>query len=89
MSMDDKTREALLEICNRAANFMDDDAADWMASIYRIACDAIGEDPWPLLNAAGYSEGPKEPRHEKASSNWPPKDIGIAANSMDVRPHRS
>ena len=48
-------REALTEIANRAANFMDDDAAEWMPSIYKIACEAIGENPWPLLKAGGFT----------------------------------
>lgn len=37
--------EALGEIANRAANFMDADAAEWMPSIYKIACKALGEKP--------------------------------------------
>lgn len=47
-------REALTEIINRASNFADADAADWMPSIYKIACEATGSDPWPLLIANGY-----------------------------------
>lgn len=52
----DKAREAFYEIANRASNMMDDDAADWMPSIYKIACEASGENPWPLLKAAGYTQ---------------------------------
>jgi hypothetical protein len=48
-------RDALYEIANRASNMMDDDAAEWMPSIYKIACEATGEDPWPLLRAAGHT----------------------------------
>lgn len=47
-------KEIFAEIANRAANFMDPDAADWMPSIYKLACEAIGEDPWPLLTRNGY-----------------------------------
>ena len=50
----DRTTEAFCEIANRASNFMDPDAAEWMPSIYKIACEAAGEDPWPLLEAAGW-----------------------------------
>ena len=46
--------EAMYEIANRAGNFMDADAAEWMPSIYVIACNAIGSDPMPLLKAAGF-----------------------------------
>lgn len=55
-------REALGEIANRAGNFMDKDAADWMPSIYSIACKAIGEDPEPLLKANGF---------DRPVSEWP------------------
>ena len=48
-------RRVLIEIANRAANFMDDDAADWMPSIYKLACEAVGENPWPKLRAGGYT----------------------------------
>lgn len=47
-------REALTEIANRASNLADKDAAEWMPSIYAIACRAIGEDPVPLLKATGF-----------------------------------
>jgi hypothetical protein len=46
--------EAVCEIINRAANFMDADAAEWMPSIYKIACEAVGRDPWPMLEANGW-----------------------------------
>jgi hypothetical protein len=49
------TCEAFYEISNRAANMMDQDAADWLPSIYRIACDACGENPLPMLRAAGFA----------------------------------
>jgi hypothetical protein len=52
--VDQKTKDIFYEIANRAANFMDPDAAEWMPSIYKIACEATGEDPWPLLEAAGW-----------------------------------
>ena len=42
---------ALYEIANRAGNMCDDDAADWLPSIYKIACDVTGENPEPLLEA--------------------------------------
>lgn len=48
-------KQTLCEIANRAGNFMDDDAADWMPSIYKLACEAIGEDAWPLLKAGGHT----------------------------------
>ena len=51
----ERLREVLLEIANRAANMMDPDAADWMPSIYKLACEAVGENPWSLLEAAGYT----------------------------------
>jgi hypothetical protein len=51
---EEKMREALYEIANRAANMADLDAAEWMPSIYRIACEATGKDPWPLLRACGF-----------------------------------
>lgn len=54
--MDEKTKQIFYEIANRAANFMDPDAADWLPSIYKLACEATGEDPWPLLKAAGYEQ---------------------------------
>lgn len=48
------TKEALYEISHRAKNMGDDDAADWLPSIYRIACEAVGEDPWPVLTKFGF-----------------------------------
>lgn len=54
LEMSETVRAVLYEIANRAANMLDDDAADWMPSIYRLACDATGEDPWPLLEQAGW-----------------------------------
>lgn len=45
---------ALCEIANRASNMGDPDAAEWMPSIYKLACEAIGEDPWPSLRANGH-----------------------------------
>ena len=51
-----RLRAVLTEIANRAANMMDDDAASWMPSIYKLACEAIDENPWQLLKAAGYTE---------------------------------
>jgi hypothetical protein len=53
---DGAIREAFYEIANRASNMGDPDAADWLPSIYRIACEASGEDPWPLLKRAGYDK---------------------------------
>ena len=52
----ERLRETLIEIANRASNMMDDDAADWMPSIYKLACEAVGENHWRLLKAAGYTE---------------------------------
>lgn len=54
MRINNHLREVLIEIANRASNMSDKDAADWMPSIYKLACDAVGEDPWPLLRAAGH-----------------------------------
>lgn len=54
MTENERLTNALGEIANRAGNFMDADAADWMPSIYKIACEAIGHDPWPLLKASGF-----------------------------------
>lgn len=51
----DRLRATLHEIANRAANMADPDAAEWMPSIYKIACEATGEDPSSLLRAAGHS----------------------------------
>lgn len=51
----EQLREVLLEIANRAANMLDPDAADWMPSIYKLACEAVGKNPWSLLEAAGYT----------------------------------
>ncbi|MGB5901994.1 MAG: hypothetical protein WBH00_04000 [Xanthobacteraceae bacterium] len=47
-------RETFFEIANRAGNMSDPDAADWLPSIYRIAMEAAGEDPWPTLRLHGY-----------------------------------
>lgn len=66
--------EALGEIANRASNLADDDAAEWMPSIYRIACEAIGEDPSPLLKATGFDGEPKD---------WPSR--GTAATPVAGR----
>jgi hypothetical protein len=55
-SVEARLREALLEIANRAANMGDPDATDWLPSIYLIACESAGEDPWPLLRRMGYSQ---------------------------------
>jgi hypothetical protein len=46
----------LTEIANRAANMDDPDAADWLPSIYKLACEALNRDPWQVLKAAGYDE---------------------------------
>lgn len=50
-----RLHEAHYEVANRAANMMDADAGTWMPSVYKIACEASGEDPWPLLKAAGFN----------------------------------
>jgi hypothetical protein len=66
-------REALGEIANRASNFADDDAAEWMPSIYKISCEAIGEDPKPSLKAAGFDGLP---------DTWPTRQALTAAPSL-------
>jgi len=48
----EKLREVLFEIANRASNMLDADAASWLPSIYKIACEATGEDPANLLELA-------------------------------------
>lgn len=50
----ERQREVIIEIANRASNLVDKDAADWLPGIYKIACEAVGEDPWRLLRSAGY-----------------------------------
>jgi hypothetical protein len=51
----ERMRDTFCEIANRAGNMMDKDAASWMPSIFKIACEAAGEDPWRMLRAAGYT----------------------------------
>lgn len=52
-------KTALEEIANRASNLADDDAAEWMPSIYSIAVKALGDDPAPFLKATGFDGEPK------------------------------
>lgn len=40
-SENDRLKEALCEIANRAGNYLDDDAVEWMPSIYNVAKNAI------------------------------------------------
>lgn len=61
LEMNENVRAVFYEIANRASNMMDDDAADWLPSIYRLACDATGEDPWPTLEAAGFKRDGSRP----------------------------
>lgn len=51
----ERLEEALGEISNRAGNFMDPDAGEWMPSIYKLSCEALGIDPWPMLERNGWS----------------------------------
>ena len=45
-----RLREVLYEIANRASNLLNDDAAEWLPSIYRISCEAVGENPTRILS---------------------------------------
>lgn len=72
-------KEVLYEIANRAANMGDDDAVEWMPSIYSIACEAVGEDPAPTLKALGFDGNIKD---------WPtrrsPGDLADKAEAWDA-----
>lgn len=65
-------KEVLYEIANRAANMGDDDAVEWMPSIYSIACKAIGEDPAPKLKALGF---------DGDVNNWPTRRSAAASKA--------
>lgn len=72
-----KLTEALTEIANRAGNFMDPDAAEWMPSIYKIACEAIGEDPGPIeLRASVPAQGTKD---------YPSTEAMMAAVELEIQ----
>ena len=53
----ERLKQALYEIANRAGNYLDDDAVEWMPSIYNVACNAADGKPLSL-------EAPDE-HHEK------------------------
>jgi hypothetical protein len=59
-------REALCEIANRASNMADDDAAEWMPSIYAIAVKTLGDDPMPFLKAVGLDKLPGRNSYEQS-----------------------
>jgi hypothetical protein len=78
----ERLKYALGEVANRAGNYMDDDAHEWMPSIYNVACNA--------LDGRALSLEPPEGHHKKTQQDlWakrrPPPVSSDNGNSASIQ----